>query len=96
MGGLYRGQRCRVGTAPMNWTAMIPAHRPHLKHWPRRLPLELTVPETSLWFNLEVSAARYPRKPVTWFLGRPMTYAELEAQAEALAGCPRRSGCVPC
>lgn len=92
MGGLYRGQRCRVGTAPTNWTAMIPAHRPHLKHWPRRLPLELTVPETSLWFNLEVSAARYPRKPVTWFLGRPMTYAELEAQAEALAGWLQRQG----
>ncbi|HJV72486.1 long-chain fatty acid--CoA ligase [Ideonella sp.] len=71
---------------------MIPAHRPHLKHWPRRLPLELTVPETTLWFNLEVSAARYPRKPVTWFLGRAMSYAELKAQAEALAGWLQRQG----
>jgi fatty-acyl-CoA synthase len=71
---------------------MIPAHRPHLKHWPRRLPRELTVPETTLWFNLEVSAARYPRKPVTWFLGRPMSYAELKAQAEALAGWLQQQG----
>lgn len=71
---------------------MIPAHRPHLKHWPRRLPLELTVPETTLWFNLEVSAARYPHKPVTWFLGRAMSYAELKAQAEALAGWLQRQG----
>jgi fatty-acyl-CoA synthase len=71
---------------------MIPAHRPHLKHWPRRLPLELTVPETTLWFNLEVSAARYPHKPVAWFLGRAMTYAELKVQAEALAGWLQAQG----
>ncbi|MFO1336935.1 MAG: long-chain fatty acid--CoA ligase [Burkholderiaceae bacterium] len=71
---------------------MIPADRPHLKHWPRRLPLELTVPETSLWFNLEVTAARYPRKPVTWFFGRALRYAELHAQAEALAGWLQAQG----
>jgi fatty-acyl-CoA synthase len=71
---------------------MIPAHRPHLKHWPRRLPLTLTVPETSLWFNLEVSAARYPNKPVTWFFGSAMTYAELKARAEALAGWLQAQG----
>src|ERR1043165_7763095 len=71
---------------------MIPSDRPHLKHWPRRLPLELTVPETTLWFNLEVSAARYPHKVAAWFLGQPMTYAELKAQAEALAGWLQAQG----
>ena len=65
---------------------MIPSDRPHLKHWPRHLPRELVVPETTLWFNLEVSAARYPNKPVTWFFGRAMNYADLKAQAESLAG----------
>ena len=38
----------------------IPADRPHLKHWPARLPRELAVPETTLWFNLEVAAQRWP------------------------------------
>lgn len=71
---------------------MIPAHRPHLKHWPRRLPLELAVPETSLWFNLEVSAARFPDKPAAWFFGRALTYAQLKAQAEALAGWLQAQG----
>ncbi|HEX5686266.1 MAG TPA: long-chain fatty acid--CoA ligase [Ideonella sp.] len=71
---------------------MTPAHRPHLKHWPRRLPRELTVPETTLWFNLEVSAARYPNKVVTWFLGQPMRYAELKVQAETLAGWLQAQG----
>ena len=60
---------------------MIPANRPHLKHWPRRLPQSLEVPETTLWFNLEVSAARFPRKAALVFFGRSLSYAELKAQA---------------
>jgi fatty-acyl-CoA synthase len=46
----------------------------------------LVVPETSLWFNLEVSATRYPDKPAYVFFGRPITYGDLKRQAEALAG----------
>ena len=60
--------------------------RPHHASWPTRLPRELTVPATSLWFNLEVSAARYPDKPAYVFLGRALTYRDLKAQAEAVAG----------
>ena len=58
----------------------------HAAIWPKRLPRQLTIPETSLWFNLEVSARRYPDKPAYVFLGRVLTYAQLLAQAEALAG----------
>ncbi|GAP35771.1 long-chain fatty acid--CoA ligase [Piscinibacter sakaiensis] len=64
----------------------VPADRPHLAHWPRRLPRELVLPETSLWFNLEVSATRYPDKPLYLFFGRRHRYAQVRAQAEALAG----------
>ena len=60
--------------------------RPHAAVWPRRLPPSLVVPETTLWFNLEVAARRYPRKAATLFFGREMAYAELHRQAEALAG----------
>ena len=60
--------------------------RPHHTIWPNRLPRELAVPETTLWFNLEVSAARFPQKPAYLFFGRPLRYAELKAQAEAVAG----------
>lgn len=59
--------------------------RPHHAHWPRRLPRELSVPATTLWFNLEVSAARFPDKPAYVFFGRPLAYAELKRQAEAIA-----------
>ncbi|NRF67980.1 long-chain fatty acid--CoA ligase [Aquincola sp. S2] len=63
-----------------------PATRPHHKIWPSRLPRELVLPETSLWFNLEVSATRFPQRAAYRFLGRPLLYAELKGQAEALAG----------
>jgi len=60
--------------------------RPHHKVWPRRLPRQLQVPATSLWFNLEVAARRFPDKPAYVFFGRRLTYAELHRQAEAVAG----------
>ena len=69
-------------TAPVDQ----PSDRPHHAIWPKRLPRALVVPQTSLWFNLEVSAARYPDKAAYLFLGRPLSFAELKRQAEALAG----------
>jgi fatty-acyl-CoA synthase len=60
--------------------------RPHAKAWPARLPHELVVPETTLWFNLEVSAKRYPHKAAYLFFGEPLSFGELHRQAVALAG----------
>ena len=53
---------------------------------PRRLPFHLTVPETSLWYNLEVSATRFPGRPALNFGGATINYREFHAQSEALAG----------
>jgi fatty-acyl-CoA synthase len=39
-----------------------------------------------LWFNLEVAAQRYPHKSAYLYLGRRLTWGELQRQAEALAG----------
>ena len=36
---------------------------PHFRHWPRRLPRRLAIPATTLWFNLETSARRWPDLP---------------------------------
>jgi fatty-acyl-CoA synthase len=46
----------------------------------------LLLPETSLWFNLEVTATRYPEKDAYRFFGQALSFAELKRQAEALAG----------
>ena len=70
----------------------VPADRPHFRVWPKRLPRALTIPETSLWFNLEVSAARYPDKAAYVFFGRSLSYRQLREQAEALAGWLQHEG----
>ena len=54
--------------------------------FPRRLPFHLTVPETSLWYNLEVSATRFPDRPALNFGSSITNYREFHAQSAALAG----------
>jgi fatty-acyl-CoA synthase len=71
------------------------ADRPHHRIWPKRLPRELAVPETTLWFNLDVAAARFPNKPAYLFMGRPLSFGELKRQAEAIAGWLQRAGVQP-
>jgi len=66
--------------------------RPHHRIWPKRLPYELAVPQTSLWFNLEVSATRFPDKAAFVYFGRTLSYAQLKSQAEALAGWLQSQG----
>jgi len=70
----------------------VPDDRPHFAWWPKRLPRRLTPPETSLWHNLEVSAARYPDKPATLFFGRAKTFAALRREAESIAGWLQAQG----
>src|SRR6187402_3501306 len=56
----------------------------HYKFWPARLPHSITVPETSLWDNLETSARRYPHKTALVFFGQALSYADLLQKAERL------------
>ncbi|MCX7892820.1 MAG: long-chain-fatty-acid--CoA ligase [Burkholderiales bacterium] len=62
----------------------------HFAHWPPGLPRELPVPETSLSYNLEAAAARYPGKPALVFYGRELSYRDLAREVEALAGFMER------
>ncbi len=63
---------------------------PHYKHWPMGVPRQFPLPETSLCYNLEVAAARYARKSAIFYYGGKLSYAELKAQADALAGYLRQ------
>jgi fatty-acyl-CoA synthase len=67
---------------------------PHLAIWPKRLPHHLPLPETSLYYNLEVSARRYPHKAAYLFCGQTLSFAQLQDQAEALAGWLQAHGVV--
>ena len=54
--------------------------------WPKDLPRTLTLPATSVWFNLEVSARRYPEKAAFVCYDSVLTFERLHADALALAG----------
>lgn len=58
----------------------------HYAHWPPGLPKTLEIPRTSLHYNLEVSARRYPDKCAFAFYGGQIGYSRLKAEVEALAG----------
>lgn len=58
----------------------------HLAFWPDSQPQHLTVPQTNLFYNVEVSATRFPDKPYILFYDTPITYAEFKDEAERIAG----------
>jgi fatty-acyl-CoA synthase len=68
---------------PAAESATAPAH---LAHWPPALPQHLTVPETHLFHNVEVSAARYPDKPFIVFYDSVTTFREFRDETERIAG----------
>lgn len=58
----------------------------HLAHWPPGLPRHLTLPQTHLFHNAEVSAARFPDKPFLVFYDTLVTFRQFQQQAEHIAG----------
>jgi fatty-acyl-CoA synthase len=58
----------------------------HLPFWPRQAPQHLWVPETSLSYNVEVSAARFPGKPFMIFYDTVISYRRFKEETERIAG----------
>jgi fatty-acyl-CoA synthase len=58
----------------------------HLAFWPKNQPRHLTLPRTNLFFNAEVSAARYPDKPFLVYYDTPVTFLQFKEEAERIAG----------
>ena len=58
----------------------------HFAHWPPYVPRTLEIPRTTLVYNLEVSARRYPDKAAIHFYGTALSFAELARDVDALAG----------
>jgi fatty-acyl-CoA synthase len=70
-------------------TLLMPVHH---AVWPKRLPHALSVPQTSLWTNLEISALRFPDKLALVFMGQTWTYAQLLKSAERIASSLQHLG----
>ncbi|SFJ25960.1 long-chain fatty acid--CoA ligase [Thermoflavimicrobium dichotomicum] len=66
----------------------------HYPFWPKRVPKTLTVPKTTLFDNLKVSAQRYPDKTAIVYYGRSISYRDLLNEVNALAGFLQREWSV--
>jgi fatty-acyl-CoA synthase len=62
----------------------------HFKHWPVGMPRHFALPATSLSYNLEVTATRFPDRPAVIFYDSVLTWRELKRQVDALAGWLQR------
>ena len=58
----------------------------HLPFWPEYAPKHLWVPQTNLYFNVEVSAARFPDKPFIIFYDTAIGYRRFKEETEKVAG----------
>ena len=63
-------------------------NRAYLQHWPPAMPGSLTLPATNVFFNAEVSAARYPDKPFIVFYDSVLTIADGVATKKPLTSLP--------
>ncbi|KHE68311.1 AMP-binding protein, partial [Halobacillus sp. BBL2006] len=57
----------------------------HFEFWPK-LTKSITVPETSLYDNLAVSAKRYPNSEAIYYYGNSITFQELKKEVDTFAG----------
>ncbi|MAL99047.1 long-chain fatty acid--CoA ligase [Hydrocarboniclastica marina] len=64
----------------------------HYAAWPDHVPRHLTLPQTSVFSNLEVSALRYPKRNAIVYYDSSITYEALHKDAEALAGYLKNCG----
>ena len=58
----------------------------HFAFWPASVPHDLPLPQTSLYYNVDVSANRYPDKPYIVYYDTPITFARFHDETERLAG----------
>src|SRR5918995_6024538 len=58
----------------------------HFEFWPNRMPRTLTLPKTSVPYNLKVTAERYPEKAAIVYYGTTISYERLHEEVESLAG----------
>jgi fatty-acyl-CoA synthase len=58
----------------------------HFQFWPDHSRHHLDAPATNLFYNLEVSARRYPSKPGLIYYDTPIGFAEMHEEAQRIAG----------
>lgn len=58
----------------------------HYKYWPNDVPRSFTIPKTTLAYNLDVSAVRFPDKTALSYYGTDYSFLRIKTEVDALAG----------
>ncbi|MGH8296454.1 MAG: long-chain fatty acid--CoA ligase [Steroidobacteraceae bacterium] len=58
----------------------------HFEFWPEHSQRHLDAPATNVFYNLEVSARRYPEKPGLIYYDTPIGFTEIHEAAQRIAG----------
>jgi fatty-acyl-CoA synthase len=58
----------------------------HFQFWPEHSRHHLDAPATNVFYNLEVSARRYPAKPGLLYYDTPLSFAGIYDEAQRIAG----------
>ncbi|MCJ7722937.1 MAG: AMP-binding protein, partial [Anaerolineales bacterium] len=66
--------------------------RPWYKHYDKGVPHKIEYPQVPLFNLLEESARKYPDQPCTIFKGAVITYKEMNAITDSLAGAMAKLG----
>jgi fatty-acyl-CoA synthase len=62
----------------------------HFRFWPDHSRRHLDAPATNVFYNLEVSARRYPTKPGLIYYDTPVSFAGIHDEAQRIAGYLQR------
>jgi long-chain acyl-CoA synthetase len=90
-----------IGTRHTSWRdqggssqrrAQMFIQRPWLRHYEEGVPPTLALPNRALPRLLHRAAQRFPNRPATIFMGRTLTYRQLNRQANRLANALRSQG----
>lgn len=66
----------------------------YLEQWPKHLPRDITLPDITIWENLDITTRCYADRTAIKFFGNDITYQQLYDQVEDLAGWLQKVGGV--
>lgn len=66
----------------------------YLEHWPKHLPRDIVLPESTIWENLDITTRRYADRTAIKFFGNDISYRRLYDDVDALAGWLQQVGGV--
>src|SRR5690606_3627759 len=67
-------------------TEILTVDKRYLEHWPKHLPRDIALPNTTIWENLDITTRRYADRTAIKFFGNDISYRRLYDDVEALAG----------